>query len=157
MKITIERKWKKENYTIGRLYIDGKLFCNTLEDKDRGLNQKMSLKDIIKKKICGKTAIPTGTYNLTLNVKSPKFSKYEFYQKTCNGFLPRILDVPGFSGILIHVADGYKGAELLQGCIGIGYNKIKGGLLDGKKVFKELYQKLINAKENNEKIEIEIN
>jgi len=117
----------------------------------------MSLKDIIKKKICGKTAIPTGTYNLTLNVKSPKFSKYEFYQKTCNGFLPRILDVPGFSGILIHVADGYKGAELLQGCIGIGYNKIKGGLLDGKKVFKELYQKLINAKENNEKIEIEIN
>lgn len=153
MKITIERKWKKENYTIGRLYIDGKLFCNTLEDKDRGLNQKMTLKDIIKKKIYGKTAIPTGTYNLTLNVKSPKFSKYEFYQKTCNGFLPRILDVPGFSGILIHCGSNESHSS---GCVLVGYNKIKGGLTNSKEVFIKLYKTLQEAYDNNEKIEIEI-
>lgn len=153
MKIQIDRKWKKKDYTIGRLYIDGEFFCNTLEDTDRNLSQKTNLNTIKKIKIPGKTAIPTGTYNLTLNVKSPKFSKYEFYQKVCNGFLPRILDVPGFSGILIHCGSD---AENSSGCVLVGYNRIKGGLTNSKEVFQELYKRLREAHENNEKLEIEL-
>lgn len=153
MKIQIDRKWKKKDYTIGRLYIDGEFFCNTLEDTDRNLSQKTNSNTIKKVKIPGKTAIPTGTYNLTLNVKSPKFSKYEFYQKVCNGFLPRILDVPGFSGILIHCGSN---AENSNGCVLVGYNRIKGGLTNSKEVFQELYKRLREAYDNNEKIEIEI-
>lgn len=156
MKITVDRKYKKQAYTIGELRINGKFFCSTLEDTDRGLTQKMNIRELRNKKIPNQTAIPTGTYKITLDVKSPKFSTYNFYDEVCDGYLPRLLNVPGFDGILIHVADGPRGAELVQGCIGIGYNKIKGGLVDGKEVFKKLYNILKTAKTNNEEIIIEI-
>lgn len=152
MNIIIDRRWKKPEYTIGKLFIDGKYFCDTLEDKDRGLDDSMSLEDIKSKKIYGQTAIPKGTYEITLDVVSPKFSTYSFYKETCNGKVPRLLNVKGFKDILIHVADGYKGAELVQGCIGIGLNKIKGGLLEGKEYFKRLYSTLLKAYNNKEKI-----
>lgn len=152
MKLTLIRKYKKPDYTIGLLYINGVFFCNTIEDTDRGLSDKMKLSDIEKIKIDGKTAIPKGTYEITLDVVSPKFSTYSFYKETCNGKVPRLLNVKGFKGVLIHVADGYKGAELVQGCIGIGLNKIKGGLLEGKEYFKRLYSTLLEAYNNKEKI-----
>ena len=152
MKLTLIRKYKKPDYTIGLLYINGVFFCNTIEDTDRGLSDKMKLSDIEKIKIDGKTAIPTGSYEITLDVVSPKFSTYSFYKETCNGKVPRLLNVKGFKGILIHVADGYTGAELVQGCIGIGLNKIKGGLLEGKEYFKRLYSTLLEAYNNKEKI-----
>lgn len=43
MKLLLKRIAKRENYTIGRLYIDGKYFSDTLEDTDRGLSSSMSL------------------------------------------------------------------------------------------------------------------
>ena len=39
MKLLVDRKYKKSTYTIGNLYVDGKYFSNTLEDRDRGLKQ----------------------------------------------------------------------------------------------------------------------
>lgn len=146
MKILVKRIAKRPTYTIGKLYIDGNYICDTLEDTDRNLTQKMSLEEIKKKKVYGQTAIPTGTYEVTMNVVSPKFSQKSFYQQICKGKLPRLLNVPGFEGILLHVADGYKGAELVQGCIGIGENKIVGGLLNGKETFKKVYSILKDSK-----------
>lgn len=148
MKIVVKRLYKKAKYTIGRLFIDGKLICNTLEDTDRGLTQDMSLEEIKKKKIYGETAIPTGTYNVTLNVVSPKFSTYSFYKEVCKGKLPRLLNVPGFDGILIHVGDGYRGPDLTYGCILVGDNTIVGGLTNGKERFKQIYNILKTAKDN---------
>lgn len=147
MELTLERKWKKDNYTIGNLYIDGKWFSNTLEDKDRGLNDSMSKEEISRLKKPKITAIPIGTYEITLNVISPKFSKYPFYNSINGGRVPRLLNVKGFNGILIHVMDGSKGAELSEGCIGIGRNLIKGGLLQGKEYYKKLYDILKNSKD----------
>ena len=46
MKLKLIRKWKKETYTIGQLYVDGVFFSNTIEDKDRGLDQKMPKEQI---------------------------------------------------------------------------------------------------------------
>ena len=66
MNILLKRIAKKETYTIGKLYIDNVYFCDTIEDKDRGLNQNMSINDINKKKVYGETAIPTGTYSLII-------------------------------------------------------------------------------------------
>jgi len=37
MKLKLRRTYKGEAYTIGHLYINGKYFCDTLEDTDRGL------------------------------------------------------------------------------------------------------------------------
>lgn len=148
MELTLKRKYLKDTYTIGHLYINGERFCDTLEDKVRDLTKEQ--------KVQGKTAIPYGRYEVTLDVTSPKFSKYEFYRETCGGKLPRLLDVPHFEGILIHVADGYKGADLLSGCVGVGHNLIKGGLLNGKQVFCDLYRELIDARLDGEKIWINI-
>ena len=156
MELTLKRKYLKDTYTIGHLYINGERFCDTLEDKVRDLNKDGDLNDECEGKVYGKTAIPYGRYNITLNVVSPKFSKYEFYGETCDGKLPRLLNVPHFEGILIHVADGYKGADLLSGCIGVGHNLIKGGLLNGKQVFCDLYRELASANERGEEIWITI-
>ena len=147
MEILVERKWKKDNYTIGNLYINGKWFSNTLEDKDRGLKDSMSLTEIKTLKKPRITAIPTGTYEVTLNVVSPKFSKYPFYNSINGGRVPRLLNVKGFEGVLIHVTDGPKGAELSAGCIGVVRNLIKCGLVQGKEYYKKLYDILKNSKD----------
>lgn len=152
MNLNLKRKNFADTYTLGNLFINGEYFCDTLEDKDRGLVDSMSLEEIKSKKVYGQTAIPKGTYEITLDVVSHKFSKYPFYMEVCKGKLPRLQNVKGFEGILIHVADGYKGAELVQGCIGIGKNTIKGGLLEGKDYFKKLYSLLSESVNNKEKI-----
>lgn len=156
MELIVKRLYLKDKYTIGHLYVDGQYFCDTLEDKVRDLNKDGDLNDVGESKIYGQTAIPYGRYEITLDVVSPKFSKYDFYKETCGGKLPRLLNVKHFEGILIHVADGYKGADLLAGCIGVGYNKIKGGLLNGKHCFESLFAKLKEAHNKREKIWVEI-
>lgn len=153
MKLKVKRKSPESTWTNGDLYIDDKWFCSTLEDKDRGLEQSMPIGEIQSKKVYGETAIPRGTYKVTLDVVSPKFSQYPFYMETCNGKLPRLIDVPGYEGILIHVADGYKKDKLLHGCIGIGEVQADGSLINGKETFERLYTKLLEDKDN---IEIEI-
>lgn len=151
MKLTIKRTITRSSYTLGKLYVDGVYFCDTLEDKDRGLTQNMLVEQIKSMKVLGETAIPKGTYRVTLDVVSPKFSKYPFYMQTCEGKLPRLIDVKGYEGVLIHVADGPKRDSLLQGCIGIGNLSAEEYLINGKKVFVELYNKL---KGNNIELEI---
>lgn len=142
MKLTIKRIVTRNSYTLGELYIDGQFFCSTLEDRDRGLTQNMSVEQIKSIKVPGETAIPKGTYRVTLDVVSPKFSKYPFYMETCGGKLPRLIDVKGYEGVLIHVADGPKRDSLVQGCIGIGNLSAEEYLMNGKKVFAELYNKM---------------
>lgn len=152
MILKVKRELPKDTYTPGTLYIDGEKFCDTLEDLDRGLTQDMTIGEIQSKKVYGETAIPKGTYKVTTKVVSPKFSKYPFYMEVCNGKLPRLLDVPGYEGVLIHVADGWKKDKLLQGCIGIGERQSDGSLLNGKGVFRRLYEKIEG--QNNLTIEI---
>lgn len=142
MEILVKRIARKNLYTIGKMYIDGVYFADTLEDKDRGLKQTMSLSEIKKIKVPGETAIPEGAYKVTTSVVSPKFSKKEFYKQVCNGKLPRLLNVPGFEGILIHVGDGPKAQNLTEGCLLVGQNKIVGQLVNGKETFKKLINKL---------------
>lgn len=152
MKLELRRIAKKSTYTIGKLYANGQYVCDTLEDVDRGLKQSMSLDEIKKKKIYGQTAIPLGTYTVVINIVSPKFSRKQFYQEVCESKLPRLLNVPGYDGILIHVGDGPKAQDLTFGCILVGENKIVGQLTNGKETFKKLYN--ILKTENNISITI---
>ena len=93
----------------------------------------MSAVTIASKKIMHKTAIPTGTYKVTMNVISPRFSKKDFYKKNaCDGRLPRLIDVPGFDGVLIHVGNT---AEDSSGCILVGRNKQVGKVLESSNTF----------------------
>ena len=79
LELLLDRKWKKSDYTIGRLFIDGEYFSNTLEDTDRGLSSEMTAEQIRKIKIQSKTAIPTGRYKITLSVQSPKYKDRKQY------------------------------------------------------------------------------
>lgn len=152
MKLLLERKYCKEEYTIGRLYIDGVFFSNTLEDKVRDLNKNGKF-DNGEYKVYAKTAIPYGEYKITLDVVSPKFSKYQFYKEVCNGKVPRLLNVPNFEGILIHCGSN---ANNSAGCILVGNNTIKGGLTNSRETFKKLYSKLKEASNKGENITITI-
>ena len=74
MNLTLRRIARKEGYTIGRLYINGEKFCDTLEDTDRGLDQQLPLSVNMVKKKKGATAIPKGKYRVTLAVQSQRFA-----------------------------------------------------------------------------------
>jgi hypothetical protein len=138
------------------MHIDGQLICNSLEDEDRGLSDSMDERTIRNRKIFGKTAIPRGRYTIDMETVSPKFSKKGFYMDVCQGKLPRLKNVKGFEGILLHVADGPKGADLLEGCIGVGMNRIKGQLCEGKETFKKIYALMKAANDRGETIYITI-
>ncbi len=153
MKLLLERKWKKDTYTIGRLYINGIFFSNTVEDKDRGLKQTDSLAIIQSKKVYAETAIPTGTYNIRMDIKSSKYSTYSWYKNLCSGYMPRLENVPGFTGILIHPGNSALDSA---GCIIPGKNTKVGQVTDSKNTFAKLYKKMKTAYNKGEKITIEI-
>lgn len=152
MKLKVDRRYKGTEYTIGRLYVNGSYFCDTLEDTDRGVNSIMSPSDITKKKIEGKTAIPTGTYNVDMNTVSPKF-KDRSWAKPYGGKIPRLLVVPGFDGVLIHPGNT---ASDTSGCILIGKNTAVGRVTDSTATFHNLMKKLLEAKTKGESISITI-
>lgn len=146
MKILLKRIAKKATYTIGKIYVDGQYVCDCIEDKDRGLKQSMTLEQINKLKVFGQTAIPTGEYKVTLNVISPKYSKSTWYKQNANGArVPRILNVKGFDGVLIHT--GNTAADS-QGCVIVGVNDKVGIVSKSKETFKKLYQILQSSKDD---------
>lgn len=156
MKLEVNRIYKGMVYTIGHLYINGKYFCDTLEDKDRGLTSSMSLEDIKKIKIKDETAIPRGEYQITLNIKSPKYSNYTRYKwaKDVEAKIPRLLNVKGFDGVLIHPS-GNKPTDT-SGCLLVGFNKIKGQVINSVDTFKKLYKILKECDNKKELITITI-
>lgn len=134
MELKVERKWPKDTYTVGRLYVDGKLFCNTLEDRVRDLNTE--------KKIYGETAIPAGRYRVIFNW-SPKFGRN----------LPRLLNVPHFEGILIH--PGNTAADS-AGCILVGKNSAVGRLSESRDTSDRLNVLIEDAQRRGEDIFITV-
>lgn len=144
LELLVVRSYRGPEYTIGHLYIDNQYFCDTLEDVDRGLNSAMSEEEILAIKIDGKTAIPTGTYEVTLGIRSAKFSlpKYQKQYGFCNAYLPRLIDVKGYSGVLIHIGNS---PEHTDGCLLVGENKVKGQVINSTNTFKKLYKILNNT------------
>lgn len=129
----------RPTYCIGKFYIDGVYFCDTIEDTDRGLDDGMSEAEIKQKKVKGETAIPTGTYPVYITW-SPK------YQKP----MPLLERVKGYSGIRIHSGNTAKNTE---GCLIVGKNKEVGKVLESRKTYNELFQ-ILNT--TNERIIIDI-
>lgn len=153
MELIVDRKWKKQSYTISNLIINGEVFCQVLEDADRGLDSSMDLDKIMELKKPSITAIPRGTYKVTLDVYSPKFGNRAFYKEVCNGKVPRLLNVKGFDGILIHAGNTDKDSA---GCLLVGVNKVKGQVINSRETFKELYKLLKDKHDKGEKITIKI-
>jgi hypothetical protein len=123
MRITLKRKFLGDKYTVGDLSIDGKFFCNTIEDTVRELPatcpytpKEQSCK--CKEKVYAQTAIPAGTYKVTLEY-SPRFKRK----------LPLLHNVPHFIGILIHSGNDESASA---GCLIVGNNTAKGKVTESR-------------------------
>ena len=134
MKLLLKRIALRDKYTIGRLYIDGQYWCDTLEDRVRDLN--------VERKVSGETAIQNGTYDVVVNI-SPKFKR----------LLPRLLRVPHFEGVLIH--RGNTAADS-AGCILVGENKAKGMVLNSTYWERRITEHLLDAQNKGEDIKITV-
>ncbi len=159
MKLRLRRIALKDTYTIGKLEVlhfgEWKWICDTLEDTVRDIN-KNGVFDNGEKKVYGETAIPYGTYEVTLDVKSPKFSNFTKYPKykKYDGYLPRLLNVSHYDGVLIHIGSNRSHSH---GCILTGENKKVGEVINSTKAFYTLMDEwLLPAKRRGETITLEI-
>jgi hypothetical protein len=132
MKLRLMRDQYKPDSTVGRLLVDGTFECFTLEDGIRT------------NKVHGRTAIPPGTYRVTVT-PSPRFRKD----------LPRLHDVPNFQGVLIH--PGNTAADT-EGCILVGAQWRPGAEAIGQSrvAFAALFAKIQDALARGEGVEIEV-
>ena len=134
MKLKLRRFDFGLHHTVGTLHVDGHFLCFTLEDRTRHI-------DTIIDKVAAETAVPSGTYELVVD-KSQRFGKP----------LPRLLNVPYFTGIRIHAGNTAKDTE---GCILLGLSFTSGTEFIGssRKAMHILMAKLATA---TDKIEIEV-
>ena len=141
MELKLIRIYLSDNYTIGKLYINDKYFCDTLEDKVRDTNKDGKF-DNGEIKIHGETAIPYGTYKVIVNYSN-------HFQRN----LPLLLNVPSFEGIRMHRGNTASDTE---GCILLGENKIKGKVINSTPYELTLTKELTDAQNNKEQITIKI-
>ena len=135
MELKLKRDLKNNIFTLGKLFIDGVLFCYTVEDKDRDINNDGDLDDAGEAKVYGETAIPKGTYKVILSV-SNRFKK----------LMPEVLNVKGFEGIRIHAGNS---AIDSHGCIIVGTVRTPNGVGLSRDCFIRLMKRLEGQKNIN--------
>jgi len=123
MDMILRRKWATGVSTVGELEVDGQFECYTLEDVVRGNEPK----------VYGKTAIPAGTYKVTVTF-SNRFQKP----------MPLLHDVPGFEGVRIHSGNTSQDTE---GCILVGRVRESDRIGESKLAFKHLFPQIQEAVE----------
>lgn len=137
MIIRLDRAWKKNGYTISRVYVnasrfgDGKKWCSALEDEDRGLTASMPLNEIQQRKVYGHTAIPAGYYPVKITY-SPRFKK----------MMPLVCEVKGFSGVRLHAGNTPDDTE---GCILFGVNDKVGQVSNSRYWTLKLHKMIVSA------------
>lgn len=119
----------------GQLFVDGKFFCQTLEDKDRELEDGGE-------KVYGDTCIPRGRYPVKLTF-SNRWGK----------FMPEILEVPGFTGVRFH---GGNTEHDTRGCPLLGAVRTKTGIANCAGVNQRLIDLLESAAEKDEEVWLEV-
>lgn len=116
MEIVIKRLFFKPSYTIGRLWVDGVPFCDTLEPPCLHLNNHSSLGMIKNARERAPMAVPNGRYRV-LVTPSRKWGRW----------LPQLVGVPAFPTVLIRA--GNKPSDT-EGDILLGRNIRPGYVLD---------------------------
>lgn len=130
MQIKVVRQVFTGNSTIGQMFVDGKFECFTLEDMVRPV------------KIAKETAIPAGSYKMTLRM-SPHFKVRT----------PALDKVPNYENVLIHFGNDKSNTD---GCILVGQSKSVDFIGSSMAAFKALMPKLEAAVARGEPLGIEI-
>lgn len=121
--------------TSGTLSIDGRYECVTLEDADRKLEEAGE-------KIYGQTAIPRGKYSVVLD-----------FSNRFQSVMPRLVNVPDFSGVRIHTGNKNEDTD---GCILVGRGRSEDWITESHFAYEALMKKLNEADERGEPISIEV-
>lgn len=119
----------RHNY--GKFFVNKLFFGETLEDKDRRLEDGGE-------KIDGDTAIPRGRYKVTLSM-SRRFGRV----------MPELHDVPGFTGVRVH---GGNTEVDTHGCPLLGQVRTDTGVANCKGVNDRLYVTLQAAEQRGEEV-----
>ena len=138
---------------LGRLSLDGHVLCDTLEPPSHFLKSATDPKTIRAIKRLGRSAIPTGVYRLVLGY-SPRFSPRPFYKSCGGGLVPRLLNVSGFEGVLIHCGNTVVDT---CGCILVGRRADSSTLIQSQKTYGLLMRQYwLPASKRDEPMFIEI-
>lgn len=131
MHLKVLRKYFTDKTTLGELQVDGGFTCFTLEDRIRAKGVKVK----------GQTAIPEGTYELTIT-HSNRFKKP----------MPLVNNVPMFEGIRIHAGNT---SEDTEGCLLVGEAMVPpDSIHQSRKAFEKLFE-LIETGLKSGKVTIE--
>ena len=143
MELLLKRHTFKPTYTIGKLFLNSKYFCDVIEDTVRDLNMDGDLDDCGEGKVYGKTAIPYGRYEVKLTM-SNRFNKV----------LPILIGVKGFESIRIHSGNTEQDS---LGCLIVGENKEVGKVLNSRVTMDKLMKEFESHKMEKHCITIERN
>ncbi len=138
MTLLLTRGLTKGPATISPLMVNGAWACWVLEDPIR----ERPGQPVAVWKAKGNTAIPAGTYVITLT-QSARFGRV----------LPLLNDVPGFSGIRIHPGNTSASTE---GCLLLGYDKWPTSIGRSRLACEDLLEQMEDAAKAGEAITIQI-
>lgn len=143
MKILVERYLNGADFTLGRLSIDGKFECYTLEDERREV------------KVMHETRIPEGVYDIKLRTFGGHHTKYSVKFPDIHKGMLWLQDVPKFKDILIHIGNT---DEDTSGCILVGLMRddLKGTVSLSTSAYLQIYPKITKSIEAGEQVTIEI-
>ena len=134
MELTMTRTSRQAECTTGVLYLGKERMAHTLEPRWRDLGKEQ--------KVAGQTAIPEGTYEICLEV-SARFKR----------LMPYLMNVPGFTGILIHCGNTVADTE---GCILVGKRSVNDRLSMSRSAFNRLFARLKEAWDRGEPIILKV-
>lgn len=135
MKMQLTRTSRQEEFTTGVLFVEGEMFCHTLEPH--------CIDWTFEKKRMGKTAIPEGVYQV-VEYPSARFKR----------MMPLLCNVPHFEGILIHSGQSVGNTA---GCILVGERRGKDRLGKSQSTFDRLWETLSGAWKRGETVYIVVN
>lgn len=127
MEVTIKRHYFCSDYVIGRCYVGGIYYWDTLEPPTFGVSHP---------------CIPAGEYLVNL-VWSPKFKRY----------MPGLVNVPNRRGVLIRYGTSVKDA---LGCILVGSNSFEGHLSLSRDAFDDILHLMTDAVLSGEKVIVRV-
>lgn len=138
MKMQLIRDVLTPDFALGRLLVNGAFAAFTCEDAVRQIDGQ----PVEQWKVPGKTAIPRGNYIVIVD-----------YSNRFRRELPRLLEVPGFTGVRIHCGNTSANTE---GCILVGKSRAKNGVGQSRLAFEDLFQKIEGAYTRHEPVSLEV-
>lgn len=137
MKLHLERIKGTADATFGNLWLDGKLFCFTLEDEYRF------------EKLHSETRIPAGTYKIDLRNEGGLTKKYARRFPDFHRGMLWLRDVPGFNWIYLHVGNT---DDDTAGCVLVGMagNLTSMEIQSSTPAYRALYEAVVDAAEAGE-------